>query len=168
MQLIFLILTSCALIASVEVFKRRFSIPTFYTRRVIHMGTAVVAGIAPWFVTKDELVIVSIIFAVFLLAVHFSSLLSAIHDVERKTFGDVYLPLSVALSAQLFLPDHLTAFQFGIFVMGISDPLAGIIGERFGKHHFVFFNNKALVTTIIELTLMAKAPHSGRSNIPQG
>lgn len=142
MQLIFLTLTSCVLIAGVEIFKRRFSIPTFYTRRVIHIGTAAVAGTAPLFVTKDELIVVSIIFAVLLLAGHFSSLLSAIHGVERKTFGDVYLPLSVALSAQLFLPDHLMAFQFGIFIMGISDPLAGLVGEKFGKHHFIIFSNK--------------------------
>lgn len=142
MELLLLALTSCVLIAGIEICKRRFSIPTFYTRRIIHMGTAVVAGIAPLFVTKDELVVVSIIFAGFLLAGHFSSLLSAIHDVERKTFGDVYLPLSVALSAQLFLPNDLMAFQFGIFIMGISDPLAGLVGERFGKHYFTILGNK--------------------------
>lgn len=136
MELLLLVFTSCVLIAGIEICKRRFSIPTLYTRRIIHMGTAVVAGIAPWFVTKDELVVASLIFAIFLLVLHFSSLLSAIHDVERKTFGDVYLPLSVALSAQLFLPNHLMAFQFGIFIMGISDPIAGLVGEKFGKHVF--------------------------------
>jgi len=142
MELLLLALTSCVLIAGIEICKRRFSIPTIYTRRVIHMGTAVVAGIAPWFVRKDELVVVSIIFATLLLAGHFSSLLSAIHDVERKTFGDVYLPLSVALSAQLLLPAHLMAFQFGIFIMGISDPLAGLVGEKFGRHYFTILGNK--------------------------
>lgn len=167
MELLLLTLTSCALIAGIEFFKRRFSLPTLYTRRIIHIGTAVVAGIAPLFVTKDELIVVSIIFAVLLLAGHFSSLLSAIHDVERKTFGDVYLPLSIALSAQLFLPSHLMAFQFGIFIMGISDPLAGLVGEKFGKHIFTIWGiRKSLegslaffVSALILLFLFA--PNSG-------
>ena len=42
----------------------------------------------------------------------------------------------------LFLPEHVVAFQFGILVMGISDALAGVIGERFGKHYIQYFGNK--------------------------
>ena len=142
MKLVLLVLISCTLIGSIELLKRKFFLPTSITRRIIHIGTASVVGVAPLFVNQSEIDLVSIIFAVGLLYARRHQIFSAIHSVERTTFGEVCLPLGVALAALFFLPDNLMAFQFGIFVMGISDPLAGIIGERFGKHHFVFFNNK--------------------------
>jgi len=142
MKLTLLILTSCAFILGTEVMKRKFSIPTVLTRRLIHIGTAIVAGISPLFVTQEEIIFVSIIFAVVLLVGRRYGIFSAIHSVERDTFGEVFLPLGVAFSALLFLPHSMGAFQFGVFVMGISDALAGLAGERFGRHHIKFLNNR--------------------------
>jgi len=142
MKLVLLILTSSAFIFGAEILKRKFSLPTAFTRRAIHIGTAIVAGIAPLFVTKEEIVFVSIIFAGVLFIGRFYHLFSAIHSAERYTFGEVYLPLGVAVTALLFLPHNLLAFQFGIFIMGISDALAGFVGERFGSHHFSVFKNR--------------------------
>ena len=85
---------------------------------------------------------VSIIFAVVLLVGRRYGIFSAIHSVERDTFGEVFLPLGVAFSALLFLPHSMGAFQFGVFVMGISDALAGLAGERFGRHHIKFLSNR--------------------------
>ena len=142
MKLILLTLTSCAFILGTEVLKRKFSLPTAITRRLAHVGTAIVAGSSPLFVTQKEIVFVSMIFATVLLAGRRYDIFSAIHSVERNTFGEVFLPLGVALSALLFLPHNLGAFQFGIFVMGISDALAGLVGEKFGRHHIKFLSNK--------------------------
>ena len=122
--------------------KRKFSLSTVFTRRVVHIGTAIVAGVAPLFVTKEEIVLVSIIFAIVLFLGHSSHFLSAIHSVGRTTFGDVYHPLSVAITALIFLPHELRAFQFGVLIMGISDALAGLVGEKLGKHHIQFWGNK--------------------------
>lgn len=154
MKLGLLILTSCAFIVATEILKRRFSVPTVFTRRLVHIGTAVVAGIAPIFVTQKEIIVVSIIFAIVLLLGRRYHIFSAIHSVERNTFGEIFLPLGVALTALFFLPHNLPAFQFGIFIMGISDGLAGLIGERFGKHYFKIFNSKKSIegTSIFFLT----------------
>lgn len=142
MKLTLLVLTSCAFIVVTEVLKRKFSLSTTFTRRLVHIGTAVVAGISPFFVTQKEIVFVSIIFAVVLLVGRRYNIFSAIHSVERNTLGEVFLPLGVALTALLFLPHNVAAFQFGIFIMGISDALAGLAGEKFGSHHFFVFKNK--------------------------
>lgn len=142
MKLTLLILASAAFIVGAEILKRAFSLSTTITRRIIHMGTAIVAGIAPFFVTREEIIIVSIIFAVVILLGRPFLLFSAIHSVGRTTFGEIYLPLGVIVTAFIFLPDELRAFQFGIFVMGVSDALAGIIGEKFGKHYVHFLDNK--------------------------
>jgi phytol kinase len=145
MKLTFLISLSVSVIFGVEFLKRKFSLSTTHTRRVIHIGTAVVAGLAPLFVSKGEIVLVSIIFALLLFIGRSKHLFSAIHTVDRHTFGEVYLPLGVAVSALLFLPLHVEAFQFGIFIMGLSDAVGGLVGEKFGKRAIMIFGNKKTV-----------------------
>jgi len=141
MELALIILVSSALIAVAEVLKRKFSLPTMFTRRFAHVTTAIVACIAPFFITRTEIVVVSIMFAVVLQLGRRYNIFSAIHTVERRTYGDIFLPLGVAGAALLFLPDNVQAFQFGVLVMGISDAMAGLIGEKYGKHTIRFFGN---------------------------
>lgn len=134
MILALLIATSCLLLFLVELTKRKFALQTSLTRRAAHIGTAIVAGVAPLFVSQQEIILVSFVFAVGLFFSRQLRLLTAIHTVARHTLGEIYLPLGVALAALVFLPHDIHAFQFGVFVMGISDALAGFVGERFGKH----------------------------------
>ncbi len=142
MEIALLIITSTIFIVGTEVLKRKFALPTAYTRRFIHIGTAAVAGFAPLFVTRDQLIIVCIFFIVLLLLGRSYTLFSAIHGVDRKSFGDIYLPLGVILSALIFLPQYIHIFQFGIFIMGISDAVAGFVGEKFDKHNIEVYGNK--------------------------
>jgi phytol kinase len=67
---------------------------------------------------------------------------SSIHSVERKTFGEIFLPMGVIICALIFLPDKAVQFQFGILIMGISDALASIVGGKYGKHGFKIFGHK--------------------------
>jgi|SRR3989344_6837487 len=141
MELYLLILISSACVLLTEVLKRKLSLSTSLTRRVVHVTTASVAAIAPFFVSETEIIIVSLVFAVALLWSRSHKVLTSIHSVERKTYGEVWLPLGVAIAAFLFLPDSVSAFQFGVLVMGISDPLAGLTGDLIGKHRIRFLNS---------------------------
>ena len=141
MNLLFFILISCALIGVVELVKRTFSLSTNVTRRVTHIGAALIAAISPLFLNQLVIVIACIFFAGLVFVGRKTTFLSSIHDVERKSFGDVFLPLGEALSAIVFLPHSIAAFQFGVLVMGISDALEGLGGEKFGKHKVRFFGN---------------------------
>ena len=142
MKLILLIVISSSLILGMEILKRKFSLSVALTRRAIHISTATVATIEPLFVTKQQLIFVCILFAGVLFAGRKHHLFSAIQSVERHTFGEIYLPLGVVVTALIFLPQNLEAFQFGIFVMAFSDALGGLIGEKFGKHSFIILGNK--------------------------
>lgn len=72
-------------------------------------------------------------FAALLVVGRFTSYLSVVKETKRHTYGDVFLPLGIVLAALALLPDHQVAFQYGVAIMGISDALAGFIGERWGK-----------------------------------
>ena len=111
------------------------------TRRVTHIGAALIAAISPLFLNQLTIVIACVLFAGVIFVGRKTTFFSSIHDVERKSLGDVFLPLGEALSAIVFLPHSIAAFQFGVLVMGISDALAGLIGEKYGKHKIRFFGS---------------------------
>lgn len=129
---------SCVCIAGTEFAKRRWNLSSAHTRRAMHVGTALVAAVAPFFATRGEIVVISLIFAGAFFLARFSSVLSALR-VERTTYGEIYLPLGVALSGFWFLPDHVTAFQFGVLVMGIADVAASYFGGLYGRHTITLF-----------------------------
>ena len=150
MNLLFFLLMSCTLVGVVEMFKRRFSLPTNVSRRVTHIGASLIAAASPLFLNQLTIVIACLFFAGLIFFGRKTTLLSSIHDVERRSFGDVFLPLGEAVSAIVFLPHSIAAFQFGILVMGISDAFAGLGGEKFGKHKIHFFgNHKSIEGSII-------------------
>ena len=142
MNFILIILACSVIIVGIELLKRRFSLSTNITRRATHIGTSLVVVIMPLFISANQIIMIGLAFAVVLFVGRRYDLFSAIHGVERRTFGEVYLPLGVAITAYYFLPNNLASFQFGVFIMGISDALGGLIGEQFGKHYIHFFGNK--------------------------
>ena len=83
--------------------------------------------------------------------------------------GEVFLPLGEAFSAVIFLPQAISAFQYGVLVMGFSDAFAGFVGERYGRHRINIFNNRKslegslvfLLTTVLLTFLLSPSlgPH---------
>lgn len=126
----------------VEFLSRKYLIPSAVSRKVSHIGAALAVFVMPIFLTKNEIILIGISFAILLFLTRRTNIFSSIHSVERLTFGEIFLPLGVILCAVLFLPEKRLAFQFGILIMGISDALASLIGERFGKHIIKIFGHK--------------------------
>lgn len=142
MKLIIFLVISTVFLLSVEIVKRKFSISSSTTRRISHVGAASIAAVSPLFIDKYLIILVCLGFAVSMFISRKLSLFSSIHLVNRKTLGEVFLPLGEAISAVIFLPHAIMSFQYGILVMGFSDAIAGYVGEKFGKHPLVFFNNR--------------------------
>lgn len=117
----------------IEFFSRKYLINPSISRKVSHVGAAFIVYLMPLFLTRNEVIIIGSFFAVLLFFTRKTNIFSSIHSVERRTLGEVFLPLGVILCAAIFLPEKRLAFQFGIMIMGISDALASLVGERFGK-----------------------------------
>ena len=139
MNLAIFLLLSFALIFGIEIIKRQFLLSTNTTRRITHVGAALIAAASPFFLSKSIIVLACIFFAGLLFFGRRSNIFSSMQNVKRYTLGEVFLPLGEAFSAMVFLPHGIREFQFGVLVMGISDALAGLAGERFGTHKITIF-----------------------------
>jgi phytol kinase len=150
MNIAFFIILSSILLVLVEVLKRKSFISNDLSRRLAHIGAGTINIVAPLFVSQLAIIIVNIIFAGLLLISRNSSYFSSIQTTNRKTYGDVYFPLGIIVTAVVLLPDNVTAFQYGVAIMGISDALAGFVGERWGRKTVPIFNNpKTLLGAIV-------------------
>ena len=145
MNFLLFILISCTLLASAEIAKRKFKLSVNVTRKISHAGAALIAVLSPLFVAKELIVLACFTFAGILFFSRRTGIFSSIQSVKRNTLGEVFLPLGEAFTALVFLPTGIREFQYGVLVMGLSDPLAGLIGEKFGKHEITIFGNKKSV-----------------------
>jgi len=153
------------LLVGVELMSRYSPMVSRYSRRITHAGAALIAIVAPYFVSGAVIVYACLAFAGIMLTLRFSSLLPSVHAVRRESWGDVFFPLGEAMTAYLFLPHSIAAFQFGIAVLGLSDVAAGVVGERWGVHAISIVGQKktlegaaAFFVTTITIGLMFGAP----------
>lgn len=117
-----------------------------FNRKIIHIISAIIIVFFPYFFTLREIIFISLFFAfLFTLARIFTiakifDLLKIINKVNRISWGEIFYPLGIMLSAIFFLPDRILAFQFGVLVLGFSDALANIFGGLFGTYKVKIFN----------------------------
>jgi phytol kinase len=116
-----------------------------YIRKLGHVGFCAAMFLLSFFVSAEIIVSLCLGFGLVLFFSKKFNYLSGIHKhhVERQSFGELYLPLSVAVSALLFLPQHLDAFQFGLVVTGLADVAAELVGIHYGKHKIPLVRNKS-------------------------
>lgn len=156
-NLIIFTIISFLLIFGTEVIKRKLFIPVYLTRKIAHFGGASIGLLMPLFLNQKQIILICIIFALILATTKRTQIFSSIQGVKRATLGEVFLPLGVALCALFFIPENIKSFQFGVLIMGVSDGLAGLIGERFGRNPFRILGIKKTIegTLIFFVTSLA-------------
>ncbi len=105
-------------------------------RKIIHIISAIIIFFFPYFLSLEQIIFISLLFALIFSLASIYNFLPIINRVKRTSFGDIFYPLGIMISAIIFLPDNITFFQFGVLVLGFSDALANIIGDFFGVHRF--------------------------------
>ena len=140
------IILSATLLATVEVLKRKSFVSNSLSRRLAHIGAGVINLLAPLYMSYTTIIIVNVLFAGLLLVGRKTDYFSSIQTSDRKTHGDVYFPLGIIAAAVIFLPENVLAFQYGVAIMGISDALAGFVGERWGQKRISIINNPKTLT----------------------
>lgn len=118
----------------VEVIKNKFKIDAEISRKIVHILAGIVVAFLPFYMSFLEISFLSLIFIPVMLVSKRINFFSSIHSVKRKTLGEVYFPGAVFLVATAF--PYTPLYIYGMLVMSISDGLANVFGQRFGKSKF--------------------------------
>jgi phytol kinase len=122
-----------------------------WSRKATHILSGLVVVFFPEFLSSNEIYSLSIFFFFFLLLSKWKNILT-LHNVKRKTYGELIYPISIILLNYFFLPNDAYAFKIGILVLAFSDGLAGWIGEKIDyKPIYVFKHKKSIGGSIIFL-----------------
>jgi phytol kinase len=119
------------------------------TRRILHAAGGLVIWSMPFFVSATEIAILMVVFAATFLVTRKIGIMKSVHHVPRKTWGELWYPLAIALMALLVLPNHMHAFQYAVLVLALADPFASLIGSTFPWGEIkVLGGTKTLVGTL--------------------
>ncbi len=125
-----------------EVLRRWLRIRHELLRKVAHVCSGIAVVFLVRLFTVREIMFLTSGFAVFLVISKYSGWLPGIHEIGRKSWGEVFYPIGIGLSAFFFVPENIPAFRFGILVLAFADALAGIVGESWGKHPITLMGNR--------------------------
>ena len=135
----------CFSFFSLEVLKRKKILSSDMTRRIIHIGAAIIAYTFPLYLNLSQVLIMCFIILAMMVFSKHTSLLSHIHKVSRRTWGEIFYPLGMMVAAISFLPNNIDYFRIVILVLGISDLCANIIGTYWGSRSFDIFKCKKTI-----------------------
>jgi phytol kinase len=150
-----------------ELLWRKHKLSDELTRKIVHVFVAAFVGFWPFYMSYKYIQLISIAFLVVIIISRYLHIFKGILHVKRKTFGDLFFPLSILILA-LIEPQKLI-FAVALLHMGLSDGIATLVGKQIGKKnkYKVFAHVKSVAGTLafiavsfaILLTVKLLRPH---------
>jgi hypothetical protein len=119
-----------ALFVGTEMLRRVYSVEAETTRRLVHVVGCLLAVPLPLLLGRPLGVAVAVVFAAFQAWTRHRRILQSVHGVPRPTCGAIAFPLGIALVA--VVSSSFPQYAFGVLVLGLADPVAGLVGQRWG------------------------------------
>ena len=122
----------------------RLQTPAELSRKFVHVSACLIVAAHGLFgLTVREVAPVAAVFTVALTLTRHFKLLSAISSVNRDSWGEVFLPLSVVVLALLDIPAR--HFSVTFLVVGIADAAASLVGQAVRSRPYVLLNARKSV-----------------------
>lgn len=147
----------CVLLVGMEVVVRRRHLPSDGSRRIAHV-LACLTGIGVFLTAGPVLTaVLGAVFAVAMLVSRWVGALTSVHRVRRRSLGEVYLPLAIAVSA-IVAASEPAVFVATMLVTGLADVAAGLVGDRLRAEQKTIWGSVAfgVVTAVVVGVIM---PH---------
>ncbi|MCK5028075.1 MAG: phosphatidate cytidylyltransferase [Bacteroidales bacterium] len=122
------------IIGVAEILKRKLKVKSEYSRKFIHIAIGMVCVLAPFRIMNHWYVLtLTGIFILFLFNDRKVKYISSL-QVNRKSHGDILLPITIYLNYLLFrYYGFHPVFYLPLLILSISDPAAYFGGELFNK-----------------------------------
>lgn len=116
-----------------EVISRRSSLWPELTRRISHTFAAFFTAFFSLHLSAPFLLIGLGIFSIIMFLSRMLKIFSHIHGVSRFTIGEELLPIGF-ITGYLIAKGESSIFIPAVLVVGIADPLAGLVLSKYKKH----------------------------------
>ncbi len=125
-----LLLAVCELIIHLKIVKGE------YARKLVHIVIALYAATWAYFLDPTTIVFISLILVLVVVIAQRYPLLRSMRPVRRITYGEIWFPLGIGISALMFT--NPAVYAVAIFHLGLADGLAAIVGVGMGKRAGMF------------------------------
>jgi len=135
-----------------EYITRRNNFNKELTRRIAHALSSLFGATMGLVLEPKVFIIFAFAFLIIISLSYGIKFFSSIHNVKRKTYGELFLPLGI-LIAYAIANGSTSSYLASVMILAISDPLAGIVGDITKRKHsygsVVFFLSAFSVLLII-------------------
>lgn len=102
-------------------------------RKFIHITVGTFVAFWPYFMSWREIQVISLAFLLVVVLSWHQNIFRAVHGVDRKTWGELFFPIGIGISALLEPPAII--FAAAILHLSLADGFAAVIGGRYGHPH---------------------------------
>jgi phytol kinase len=148
MTILLTVLAVLALILIGEFWWRKQRLHTEFTRKFVHITVGSFVAFWPFFLSWNEIRLLSVAFLVVVGVSKYFHLFRAIHSVQRPTLGELFFALAVG-GITLITQDKWI-YMTALLQMSLADGFAAVIGTRYGQRfrYIVFGHAKSLLGTL--------------------
>jgi phytol kinase len=147
MNLIFAVLAVLLILVGSEIWWRRHITHGEFSRKFVHITVGSFTAFWPFFLTWDQIRLLSIAFLVVVGVSKYLKLFKVIHSVQRPTMGELYFALAVG--ALTLITHDKWIYMASLLQMSLADGFAAVMGVRYGRQSYlVFSHRKSVVGTL--------------------
>lgn len=118
-------------------------------RKFVHILAGIWVSFWPYFISFRTIQFLSAFLLVLLIASKYLHIFHAVHDVKRRTLGELFYPLAILFCALLTPPDWV--FTLAMLFLALSDGMAAVVGTRFKKkaqNYLILGQKKSMLGTM--------------------
>jgi len=147
MAFILSILAICAVLGFSELGWRKHWLNNEFGRKFVHITVGTFVAFWPFFLTWNQIRIMSVAFLVGVVISSYFKVFHAVHSVQRPTFGEVFFAVTVGLLT--FITHSKGVYAAALLQMSLADGFAAILGTHYGrdnKYHLLGHNKSVAGT----------------------
>jgi dolichol kinase len=119
------------IVVGVEIIARKSKLPLEVTRKITHILVGVAVALSTGTVARGSLIALAIMFTLVIMISRRRGIFRSIHDPNRAGLGELWYPIGILLAVVLFANPAVETYA--IYIVAVSDGLAGLVGKSFGK-----------------------------------
>jgi len=111
-----------------------------FSRKFVHITVGSFVAFWPFFLSWNEIRLLSLSFLVVIGLSKYFHVFRAIHSVQRPTFGELYFAAAVGLLT--FVTQNEWIYMAALLQMSLADGFAAVMGVRYGKQSYLMFSHR--------------------------